>query len=108
VKVAIKRPGKDWEHKDIISSFTNLQAIIGGYIESVPNTYTNAVMYADEEGLLKNLNSNFLVYENPYDDDPIAHIVGTVIMFGPRDEEGNETDLTMELFEKTIKCIEAL
>lgn len=108
MKVAIKRPGKDWEHKDIISNLTNLQAIVGGYIELVPNTYTEAVMYADEEGLLKGLNANIAIYDNPYDGDEIAIIVGTVIMLGPYDKEGKETDLTMELFEKTIKCIENL
>lgn len=108
MKAAIKRPDQAWEHVDIIPNLANLQEVVGGYIEAVPNSYTDAIIYADEEGLLKDSQINFAVYENPYDDEPIAHIVGTVIMLGPRDEEGNETDLTMELFEKTIKCIEAL
>lgn len=106
MRVAIRLPGEPWEIKNIENTLTNLQEIIGGYIQVVPNLYTNAVMYCHEEGKLLGLPLNFAIYENDCDDDCIDEIVGPVIMFGPTDEDGRETDLTDELFEKTIKCME--
>ena len=113
MKVAIKTPRKDWEWKNIDPSLKNLQDLVGGYIELVPNIFTDAIIYCDEEGKLKDLEPNFVIYsfdlcDDPIDidDDPIEKIVGPVIMFGPFDKNGNETELTEELFNKTIKCME--
>lgn len=109
MKAAIKLPGKDWEHVDVINANLDyLNKVCEGYIELVPNLFTNAVMYCNEEGKINNLPENFDIFRNNYNNDYVDTIVGNVIMFGPYDEDGTETDLTTELFEKTIQCIENL
>lgn len=90
---------------EINPTLENLQKIVGGYIEIVPNRYTDAIMYCNEEGKLEDLESNFFIFENDTDDDCIDVILGPVIMFGPYVND-SETDLTEELFNKTLKCIE--
>lgn len=102
---AIKDPGKAWRHVNFQVNLKNLNEVVGGYIEAVPNLLTEAVMYCNEEGKLHDLEPNFYVYQDAEMKQPFDIIVGSVIMFGPRDKDGNETDLTSELFEQTIKTI---
>ena len=108
MKAAIKQPGMPWVHEDVKPKIEYLNEVCEGYIELVPNFHTNAIMYCNEEGKMLGFKPNFYIYETEFEGEPLDLIVGPVIMFGPSDDEGNETDLTMELFEKTIKCIEAV
>ena len=98
---AVKAPGLDWikvvfsDHK----SYDDICKHVGGYIELVPNFYTKAILYCNEEGKMNGLPPNFPLLD-PHG-SIIDIIAGTVVMMGPCDGEGNETELTDELFEQT-------
>lgn len=70
-----------------------LQNAVGGYIEHVTLSPGVAGMYVNEEGLLQHLPINFvgtsLYLAAGYADVPI---VGTLVLVGGPDREGNETD----------------
>jgi len=100
---AIKQPGGIWRCLDIKPTLDNIRETVGGDIELVPNLHTKAIMYCNENGKISGLEPNFFV-TNP-DGTVMDCIVGTVIMFGPSDGEGNETDLTSELFNKTTASV---
>jgi Domain of unknown function (DUF3846) len=103
---AIKHPGGIWRCLDIEPTLENIRQTVGGDIEMVPNFHTEAVMYCNENGKNLGLAPNFYVLSNSIDCAiPIDCIVGTVIMFGPNDGNGNETDLTVDLFNRTTASV---
>lgn len=69
------------------------QKVVGGYIELVPNPH-GVTVYCNEEGKIQGLPPNHrataLFGEWLHDWDIIA---GNVIVVGPPDEEGYDTDL---------------
>lgn len=81
------------------SMLTQLQQIIGGYVETVP--VGEGTLYLDEEGKLKgqvmNLAANELLAVAGTRLQPGDVIVGTVVLLGPADDEGWDTDVTPEL-----------
>lgn len=70
-----------------------LQNAVGGYIEHVTLSPGVAGMYVNEEGLLQQLPMNYvgtsLYLAAGYADVPI---VGTLVLVGGPDREGNDTD----------------
>lgn len=76
-------------------SLNDYQVVIGGYIEPVDLTVPNpATMYVDEEGLLKQKEGNaratlLLMLHNPAYLFTGALIVGTTVIVGPPDDEGD-------------------
>jgi hypothetical protein len=100
---AIKNPGMDWIQVKIDKNkvYEFISESINGFFELVPNFHTKATLYCDEEGKLKNLPINFPLLNE--DNSIVDVVVGPVVMFGPTDEEGEETSLTDELFQETKK-----
>lgn len=75
-----------------------LQTAVGGYIEGVPTHDPRIRMFCDEEGKLKGYTPNLVatVLANV----PGDIIVGTVVLTGPEDRDGNTTGLPEDLIEK--------
>ena len=105
---AIKHPCYPWKHVNIEPNLKLLQDIVGGDLEQVKNNFTNAIMYCNEMGDTLRYSPNFLIYDHASMRNPIACIKGTVVMFGPVDEEGKETHLSVSLFEETIRYIKEI
>ena len=80
IKVIIKNPEEEYGHICWISNdLEALQAIVGGYIETVPiSENDNVVIICDEEGKLKNKKSNLAL--------GIDVVVGTIIVCGQENE----------------------
>jgi hypothetical protein len=98
---AVKAPGLDWIQVsfDKEHSYNMISGYVGGNIELVPNYHTKAIIYCNEDGKSLGLPLNF-----PLIDDQgriVDIIVGVVVMLGPADEEGEEGDLTDELYQQT-------
>ena len=72
--------------KDI--SLESLQAAVGGYIEPVvQHRFADVIVYANEEGLMKNLPPNTaatIIFERP--------LVGNVVMVANNDEMNKELE----------------
>lgn len=98
-KALVIRPDKTIEEV-IITGYRDLADAIGGYIEPV-TLKTGDTMYVDEEYRLKNYGAedfNSIATDvaglggRP---DLLLHgILGTVVIVGPIDEEGDDTDIT--------------
>lgn len=83
---------------DILNELKEYQTIVGGNIESLYSSDgTDTVCYVNEEGRLKNLAINpwhvFLKKINISNFMPNNPIVGNVILFGPTNDEGEDTDV---------------
>jgi hypothetical protein len=69
-----------------------LQALVGGYIEA-PHVDERLSVYVNEEGKLTDpplpLNALWMV-----DGEPADSIHGTIVIGGPVDEDGNDTDVS--------------
>ena len=106
MRVAIKDPGEDWMWIDIDPTLEQLQKLVGGHIECAPQV-TNAIIYCNEDGLELDLMPNVEIYEGIEDDDDfLMLLVGPIVMMGPVDDNGNETELTRELFDETLDYME--
>lgn len=88
MQAIVKEPGKPPEVRDIAPTLDAYQGIVGGDIEVVPGwtIIPGVSMYCNEEGKLDGLPLNF---RTPYD-----HIVGTVVVVGGPDDEGEDLPLT--------------
>jgi hypothetical protein len=79
-----------------------LQAAVGGWIEYVP-TEQDVTLYCNEEGKIEGLPANrvataaFGQLIQPHD-----YLAGDVVIIGPQDDEGNDTDLDVELWRPYI------
>lgn len=77
-----------------------LQEAVGGWIESIPATDESINAYCNEEGKFKGLPPNRIFNELwPVRSDII---VGDVVIFGPIDNEGDETDVPDTVREKIL------
>lgn len=91
IRVIIKEPGEDVKDIVIKNELTNIQHILGGYLEYINLGY-NLCMLINEEGRLKYLKPNIEVYD--------MNIVGTVL-FSKYDDEGELISLT----DNDVECI---
>jgi hypothetical protein len=94
-KCMIKEPGRPWVWSTI-EDYKDLQKLVGGYLEA-PGICPECTVYLNEEGKLKGLEPNMAwVYEGDVHDV----LVGTLVVLGPPDDEGNDTDMTTPAFIK--------
>ena len=81
-----------------VASLEDMQAAVGGYIEGVQ--LKDGFMYCNEEGKLTGLPANRIATQLaqtlPYD-----IIVGSVIVFGNGDANGNDTHVTKACIART-------
>ena len=91
MKILIVEPGRHPRKADITHTLSNLQAVVGGYIQAVYPWDDPVALVCDEEGLLKQLDFNRLVA-------PEVPIFGTFFLCGLVEEDF--TDLPDELMEK--------
>jgi hypothetical protein len=97
IRVVVMEPGKAPEEKKIVSSLETLQKIVGGYIEGVSCPWNGRLlMYGHDEGKLIGLPANFVLPE--YEDI----FMGPVVVVGPADDEGYETDLDDEQVKQSL------
>lgn len=77
MRVYVKHPGCPWKELNIGGSLEDLQALVGGNIETVP-VFTDMIMLANEEGKIYDLP------ENPF----LGQVFrGTLLMVGVNGEE---------------------
>jgi hypothetical protein len=100
---AIKHPGAMWRTLDMPPTLEEISKIVCGNIEMVPNYHTKAIMYCNEEGKMHSLSPNFFITNE--NGKIIDCILGSVVMFGPNDGDGNESDLTVDLFNETVASL---
>lgn len=91
MKILIVEPGRHPRKTDIPHTLSNLQAVVGGYIQAVYPWDDPVALVCDEEGLLKQLDFNRLVA-------PEVPIFGTFFLCGLGEEDF--TDLPDDLMEK--------
>lgn len=88
--IIVDPDGTVWK-TEIEDSLSAFQAVVGGYIEAV--TGNEATVFVNEEGLLQSLPFNptasqfaqYMITGSTY------MLVGTALIVGPADEEGNDT-----------------
>lgn len=63
IKVIYKEPGKDPEVREVSNTLETFQALVGGYIETVPITAgtTTALVVCNDEGKLNDMKANIWV-----------------------------------------------
>ena len=92
------------------TTLADLQACVGGLIEPV---YLDggAVMYLNEEGLLRGFWPNAWAIAYATKNSALKHtefyLVGTVVVVGDEDEEGNVSDAPAELLQWAEKIVAA-
>jgi len=94
IKVIIKRPDEKVGHMTWISdTLENLQATVGGYIETV--TFGDMVIICDEEGRLKKKEPNCKIGRTSF--------VGTIIAVGQDGDEFADVPIDMTGWKFLIK-----
>lgn len=89
LRAIVKRPDEKYGHVCHISdTLQNLQNTVGGYIETITFNQAGFVIVLNEEGKLKGLPKNMFLGSEI--------LVGTIIVLGSADDEGNFTDLGMD------------
>ncbi|MHB8148431.1 MAG: DUF3846 domain-containing protein [Vulcanimicrobiaceae bacterium] len=108
----VKRPGEPAEQVLIEEGLKSLQAIVGGYIESIGNfsdfdalgdTFS---MYANEDGKLQELASNFPVYHGR--PSPVDIIAGPVVVVGFDADTGDSITLTQNQADAATRLLNNL
>lgn len=92
LKVLIIDPDGTVQNTEIENDFRSFQAVVGGYIEGIFGNV--GTIYVNEEGLLRSLPFNpeaTLFAKRIFDQQ--HYLVGTVMIVGPADTEGNDTDV---------------
>ncbi len=94
-KAYIRNPGGDKWMPAIINGYEDINAAVGGFIEAVPIA-SGFTLYCNEEGKLTNLDpiAYWVVNGEPHD-----VLVGSLVLIGPPDEEGEDTDVTPEMLD---------
>jgi Domain of unknown function (DUF3846) len=93
IKVAVLIPGKgEWEKREIENTLKAYQAIIGGCIEYVP-ICEGVSLFCHEEGKIINLPPSAIWIHSGSVHDILQ---GPLIVTGPIDDKGYETDITDE------------
>ena len=92
-KAYIRNPGSGKWMPAIINGYNDINAAVGGYIEAVPLSQ-DFTLYCNEEGKLNDLEPNayWIVNGRPHDT-----LVGSLVLMGPVDEDGEDTDATPEM-----------
>lgn len=84
-----------------------INPLVGGWIEFIPFG-KDAVAYCNEEGKIKNLPRNplatRLALQRKVGLHQFDYLVGTIVIFGPGDGEGGESDVTNELIAQLPKA----
>lgn len=93
-KAFIRYPGDTIWSPIEIKGYDDLNKAVGGYIEAAPVCPAVCTIYVNEEGKLRDMPPNAMMF---YDGKPWDVIVGTMVLVGPPDNEGNETDATPEM-----------
>jgi hypothetical protein len=82
--------------EDITPDLDTLQSLVGGYIEAAP-TDGSVTVYVNEEGKVTGLPVNPEATRLYYKLAPFMEghdiLVGTVVILGPVDDEGEETEV---------------
>jgi len=81
-----------------INSYDDLNRIVGGYIEGIYLGETGHFAYLNEDGIALGLPMNRLATELCYRWNvgliPGDYIKGSMVIVGPADDDGNETDVS--------------
>ncbi len=93
IKAVIVDPDGTVRSTEIENSLGSFQAVVGGYIEGVFGNV--ATVYVNEEGLLRSLPFNPLAttFVSHILDHRGMRLLGTALILGPSDGEGNDTDV---------------
>lgn len=70
-----------------------LQALVGGYFEAIPVRRHEAVVFVNEDGVRLRLPPN------PHTHPLGWSLVGTAVVFGPADSEGELTDVPQSVID---------
>jgi len=90
---------------EIDGSLDSFQALVGGYIEQISTNLANCYAYANEEGKLQGLAHNALAsHISPL--MPSDFIAGNMVLVGPPDENGDETDVDKSVMNDLIAICE--
>lgn len=92
IKVLIVDPDGTVKHIDIDNDLRTFQGVVGGYIEGVCGRV--GTIYVNEEGLLEQLEFN--PHATLFTTRILGqrhNLVGTALIVGPADTEGNDTDV---------------
>lgn len=90
LRAVIVDPDGTIRDTEIENSLASFQSIVGGYIEGVFGD--KATIYVNEEGLLEHLPPNlFATLFAEYFIGRRVLLVGTALILGPPDSEGNDT-----------------
>jgi len=97
IKALIINPDSTWQVSLIDSGLKSLQTLVGGYIEAV-TTDDGTTIFINEEGNLNGLAENPLATYLWWTLAPymigVDALVGTAVVLGPVDNEGDETGVT--------------
>lgn len=94
LKALIVDPDGTVREAEIENDLAAFQAVVGGYIEPVYGRV--GTVYVNEEGLLRSLPINpftTLFAERMLGREARYPLVGTALIVGPADTEGNDTDV---------------
>lgn len=81
----VKRPGKPAEVVEVDVELEGLQALVGGYVELVPNVAPRGVaVWCNEEGKPRCMSPNVRLGHHL--------VVGTIVVTGEREDEDGETE----------------
>jgi len=84
-----------------IEGYEDLNKAVGGYIEGIRLGDTGQFAYLNEDGIALGLPYNEVATQLCYRRNvgliPGDYIKGTMVIVGPADHEGNETDVSDEL-----------
>jgi len=84
-----------------INDYEDLRAAVGGYIEGINLGDTGQFAWLNEDGIALGLPMNRkateLCYRNNVGLIPGDYIKGSMVIVGPADDDGNETDVSAEL-----------
>lgn len=95
-RAIVIRPDDTFTVDEIDVSLSSLQALVGGYIEAAMSNERGTI-FCNEEGKLEGLPVNRLatwLWRSLAPGQYADSLVGTVVVLGPVDSSGDETDVT--------------
>lgn len=98
MRCVVKRPGQAPKVMDVANRLEALQAMVGGYIETVP--FGDHLAIVNEEGRIMGLPMNFVLHGEP--------ICGTAVILETKGDEfrgltGYEAKEVMQMFAEAAK-----
>lgn len=89
--------------EDVAGDLESIKAVVEGWIERVPSIDDEIdpkiTVYANEEGLIYNLPPNRNMLAIRALGLPQSVYAGNLIVLGPGDEDGNETDIPQDIID---------